>query len=63
MTTFASTASPGPRWKMFLSGAASIPGGVVSLDTASALIRNWWLNADARRPQRREVAGGQSLWV
>jgi hypothetical protein len=63
MTIFASTASPGRRWKMFLPGAASTPGGVISLGTAPALIRNRWLNADARRPQRRKVAGGQSLWV
>jgi hypothetical protein len=63
MTIFANTTSPGRRWKMFLSGAASTPGGVVGLGTASAVIRNQWLNADARRPERREVAGRQSFWL
>ena len=63
MTIFASTASPGRRWKMFLQSAASTPGGVLLLGSASAVIRNQWLNADARRPLRCEVAGRQSPWL
>jgi hypothetical protein len=40
MTMFSATASPGQRWKMFLPGAASIQGEVLSLIAASALIRS-----------------------
>jgi hypothetical protein len=45
MTIFSSTASPGQRWKMFLPSAASIQSNVLSMSTASALIRSRWLNA------------------
>jgi hypothetical protein len=56
MTIFASTASPGQRWKMFLPGAASVPTNVLSMSTASALVHRRWLNGGARRPART-VAG------
>lgn len=59
MTIFSSTASPGQRWKMFLPGAASSQINILSMSTASALIRRRWLNAGARRPPRT-VAGWQS---
>ena len=49
MTMYSETASPGRRWKMFLPGAVSMPSGVLSTGTTSALIRNRWLSADARR--------------
>jgi hypothetical protein len=47
MTIFSGTASPGQRWKMFLPGAASSQINVLSMSTASALIRHQWLNARA----------------
>jgi hypothetical protein len=56
MTIFSSTASPGQRWKMFLPGAASTQSNVLSMSTASVLIRSRWLNADTRR-STRTVAG------
>jgi hypothetical protein len=57
MTMYADTASPGRRWKMFLPEAVSMPSGVLSMSTASALIRNRWLSADARRSERQTIAG------
>jgi hypothetical protein len=57
MTIFSNTASPGQRWKMFLPGAASIQTNVLSMSTASALIRRRWVNTDTRRPPPRTVAG------
>lgn len=48
MTIFSNTASPGQRWKMFLPGAASIQTNVLSMSTASALIRRRWLSTDTR---------------
>jgi hypothetical protein len=59
MTIFSSTTSPGQRWKVFLPGAASIQSNVLSMSTASALIRSRWLNAHARRSRPRTVAGLQ----
>jgi hypothetical protein len=48
MTMFSATASPGQRWKMFLPDAASIPGDVLSVVAASALIRSRWSGVRAR---------------
>jgi hypothetical protein len=58
MTMFSSTASPGQRWKMFLPSAASTQRNALSMSTAAALFRSWWLNAATRRPTRT-VAGWQ----
>jgi len=55
MAIFSSTASPGQRWKMFLPGAASTQSNVLSMSTATALIRSQWLNADTRRPTRTDT--------
>jgi hypothetical protein len=49
MTMFSAIASPGQRWKMFLPGAASVQGEVLSLMATSALIRSRWLSVGARR--------------
>lgn len=49
MTIFCSTASPGQRWKQFLPGAASHQSDVLSMNTASSLIRGRWLSSGARR--------------
>ena len=48
MTMFSATASPGQRWKMFLPGAASIQGDVLSMPATSDLIRSRWLSGGAR---------------
>jgi hypothetical protein len=46
MTIFASTASPGQRWKMFLPGAALLESNAaLSTSNASALIRSRWLSS------------------
>jgi hypothetical protein len=58
MTMFYSTASPGQRWKMFLPGAALTQRNALSMSTAAALFRSWWLNAATRRPTST-VAGWQ----
>ncbi len=44
MTIFSAIASPGLRWKMFLPGAASIQGDVLSMLATSDLIRSRWLS-------------------
>jgi hypothetical protein len=48
MTMLSAIASPGQRWKMFLPGAASIQGDVLSMRATSDLIRSRWLSAGAR---------------
>ena len=51
MTKFSATASPGQRWKIFLSGAAAIKSNGLSMSSAAALIRKQWLRRVSRRSQ------------
>jgi len=51
MTIFSHTASLGQRWKIFLSGAASIHSDRLSTSNAAALIRKQWLSGSAGRSQ------------
>lgn len=63
MTKFSATASPGQRWKIFLSGAAAIKSNGLSMSAAAALIRKQWLSRGTRRPQPVAIAVSRTLRI